>query len=165
MKRTFPILILALIVVLVLSGCTQSKPVITIDGILRTITEEEYENIYTDDIENPQIENFKYYELRVKGNNLKNIELRDVIVPEFKYISKELNEYNSDIWALGNTLIQDNTNEDFFVYEYKVLLNMTEITADELKDVLDEFEVKVHIETKDGYEIKEEYNLGEELKL
>lgn len=165
MTKYNKLLILVLVLIIVSSIRTEREPVISFNETLRPVTEEEFEKINSEEIINPQIDNFKYYELRVKGDKLKNLVSSGVSIPEFKDITKALKEYNSNIWALGNTRTQNNGGEDFFVYEYDILLNMSEITLEELKDILNEFEVKVHIQTRKGLEINEKYNLGEELEL
>ncbi|QUH28492.1 hypothetical protein [Vallitalea guaymasensis] len=154
---------LILIIVLVLNGCSLNKPYVTIENSLRDLSEDEFK--YINDMNKYTIEDFKYYELKVEGKKLDDVEVREITIPEEELIKHALVEYKPNIWALLKSLSQDNKSEDFFVYEYKFLLNMSEISVDELRDVLDEFEVSIHIKTKDGYEIEEECNLGLDLSI
>lgn len=62
--------------------------------------------------------------------------------------------------ALGKSIKQDNKEEDFFLYEYKILLNMKNMTQEELMDILDNFEVNIYIKRKYGSEITKRINLG-----
>lgn len=154
---------LVLIISLVLSGCSQSKPIITIENSLRNLSEEEFKCI--SDRDKYKIEDLKYYELKVEGRKLNDVEVRKSSVPEERFIKHALVEYEPNIWALLNSFSQDNKSENFFIYEYKFLLNMKGISEDELRDVLKEFEVKIYIKNKDGYEVEEECNLGLNLSI
>lgn len=154
---------LILIILLVLNGCSLNKPYVTIENSLRDLSEDEFK--YINDMNKYTIEDLKYYELKVEGKKLDDVEVREITIPEEELIKHALVEYEHNISALLKSLSQDNKSEDFFVYEYKFLLNMSEISVDELRDVLDEFEVRIHIKTKDGYEIEEECNLGLDLSI
>ena len=158
-----------LFIVLALIFCTGCSlwdiPDISIINELSPLTQEEFMDINILESEDISISDLRYYNLVVKGTNIVNTELREVAVPSMMYITKAIKDYNKDAWALGSSINQDNKQEDFFLYEYKILLNMKNMTQEELRNILDNFAVIVYIKQKSGIEFSNKISLGTDLEI
>lgn len=155
-------LTLVCILMFVLSGCgLEKKPDIQLSVEVNHLTDEEYSFVGTSGIENSNKSDFRVFLFKLRIDNLDNLSDRSIVVPRFE---AAFNQFDGEhrLW-FGNTLEQDNDNEDFAIFEKNYTLFVRGLDEKDFRDMLNEFNVECSWRNAEGVNETQTFNLAEEL--
>lgn len=154
--------IIFLCTLLITSACSPGKtndiPDISLKFNVSSLTDEDFKSVGTAGIENPSKDDFKNVEFNLDVKNIDQIVDRKITVSGLKKFvdSYELNRY----W-FGSLSSQDNSSENFAMYEEKFVLYSRDMDEQDIKNIFTSAEVKVSWTTKVGNNEERVFKLGD----
>lgn len=135
-------------------------PKINIIAKVNHLSQNEFERIGTKGIQNPKIDDFRNFSLKIEITNGRNVTKKDLIVPN-NYMFKQI--LTSDLYWFGNEMYQNNDGQDLSLAERNFVLYYRELTDDKLKQLLGPLEFHIGWVNRNGDEISKYYRLGDYL--
>lgn len=126
---------------------------------LRHLTEREYLEVGTSEIENPSIDNFRRLDLTLKVQGLVD---RKLSFPEITQIKDVLTD---DVYWFSSSFSQNNSSEDFVHYSTEVVVYLREIGENGLRDRLKNLNMDVAYTNQQGDRVEQRYNIGDILVI
>lgn len=122
---------------------------------LRHLTEREYLEVGTSEIENPSIDDFRRLDLTLKVQGLAD---RKISFPEAQQIKDVLTR---DVHWFSSSFSQNNSSGDFAHYSAESVVYIREIGENGLRDRLKNLNIDVAYTNQQGERVKQRYNLGD----
>ncbi|MHC1683087.1 MAG: hypothetical protein AB6733_09090 [Clostridiaceae bacterium] len=160
MKRTITSLLLILSILLTATACSIEKhndiPDINLNFNVSNLTDEEFQYVGTEGVENATKNDFKNIEfvLHVKYSN--EISKGSIIVPDI-----EKNLHDKGILWFGESSSQDNLSENFATYEKKYVFLSKGLDEQAIRNIFNSSEVKISWTTSGGEKKESVLNLDE----
>ncbi|WP_083842141.1 M56 family metallopeptidase [Desulfosporosinus youngiae] len=122
---------------------------------LRHLTEKEYLEVGTSEIENPSIDDFRRLDLTLKVQGLDD---RKLSFPEDRQITDVL---TPEVHWFSSSFSQDNSSENFAHYSAEIVVYIREIGENGLRDRLKNLNIDVAYTNQQGERVEQSYNLGD----
>lgn len=129
-------------------GVFQKEPVISIVAEVRSLSDKEYEEVGTKDVENPTKEDFKKFVFRLDVQHSRYVKNRHITVP---IMQKPINSYDGrQRYWYGSSSEQDNRGEKFARYGEEFVFYARGMDNEAIKNLYKSQEVIVSWKGKEG---------------
>jgi hypothetical protein len=163
MKRL--IILTLLIVSITLTACnvkSEVDPSIAIKFSASELSDDEYDSIGREGLENPTKADFRNIEFTLDVKNFDEITDRSISVPDLKQV---VMSNASDRYWFGSSSQQDNSEENFAHYEYRFVLYTKGLEEQGIRDIFKSEEVRISYTDKNEVYQEEVFLLNEILQL
>lgn len=155
MKKLFKSVVVTVLAAALLTACSSSKtekpePAVSLSVTVEALSEDEYAQTGTSEIENPVPEDFSKITIEVNMENMVAGTERTVKMEALKNI---MTETGIGTYWYGNGSSQNNAGEDFTIVRSESVIYRRDISDDEIKNMFDGYESTVTYTGTDGKEV------------
>lgn len=152
--------VLTLIIILLGVGSISAKsnlsPQVDVVASISRLTQEDYERVGTNSINDPTIDDFRYFKLRVEIKNSKYVNHKELEVPKINTLSDLLTR---DRFWFGNEVYQNNDGENVSLAETNFVIYNRGLNEKQLKEILGPLKINIGWVSREGNTIEKEYLL------
>jgi hypothetical protein len=152
--------VLTLIIILLGAGSLSAKsnisPQVDIIASISHLTQEDYERVGTNSINDPTIDDFRYFKLRVEIKNSKYVSHKELEVPEISNFKKLI---TTNRYWFGNEVYQNNDGENLSLAETNFVIYFRGLNEEQLKEILGPLKIHIGWVSREGNKTEKEYIL------
>ncbi|SHH51904.1 M56 family metallopeptidase [Clostridium grantii] len=137
-----------------------NSPKVNIVAEMSNLTEEEYRELGISGLENPSIDDFGKFILRVNITDAKKVTSKKLQVPKLMDFREILDKTDERYWV-SHSSYQNNEDEEFSLSEQEIVIYIKGIKETELKEMMKPLKIEVAWITKEGENVEKEYSIGE----
>ena len=149
-------LILILLGVGSLSAKSNISPQVDVVASISRLTQEDYERVGTNGINDPTIDDFRCFKLRVEIKNSKYVSNKELEVPEISNFKEVL---TTDRYWFGDGVYQNNDGENLSLAETNFVIYYRGLNEEQLKEILGPSKIHIGWVSREGNKIEKEYML------
>lgn len=154
--------VLTLIISILGGGSIGAKsnlsPQVDVVASISRLTQEDYERVDTNSINDPTIDDFRYFELRVEIENSKYVSHKELEVPKISKFSELL---TTNRYWFGNEVYQNNYGENLSLAETNFVIYNRGLNEKQLKEILGPLKINIGWVSREGNKIEKEYMLND----
>lgn len=150
---------------LILTACSAGKakdPKINLKFNVSNLTDEEFQSIGTNGLENATKSDFKNIEFALDVEQTNEVSNRKITIPNLKEVA---NSYDRERYWFGQSYSQDSQAENFAKYSYKFVFYSKGLEEQAIKTIFSSSEVRVAWTTNSGKNKEHVFKLGEVIQF
>lgn len=144
---------------LLIVSCGDNTTTIKMTSELNTLSKEEYKQL--NNKQYPSENDMRKYTFRIEGRNMARQVARSFVIPKAADIREQFDSLDKDVYVVMNTIVQDNEDEDTFIYEYIFILDLSNSDDEEVMKSIENIKMIVDCKDKNGKEFYQEIELKE----
>lgn len=166
MKKRWIVFLLSVSFLFVTACNASQEPKITIEAVVSHLSDEEFEDVGTNGLDNPAKDDFRKFTFDFEVEHSSQVK-RKVDFPKDISWREAVNtiDHNKNRYWSGNSLEQNNERENFADYEFEFIFYSKGLNEEVIKTAFNSIVFELYLDPEKGESIKNEYKVSDVIKF